>query len=626
MEVDQTLDILALHYAKFREKLQPNMKQLKEKLEQQAGRPSARDKLGRLSKQQFTELSTDVFDELSRRETEREPYLGVNPAYHPKRNQARQKLSTLPPSRFNELVSDVFFETDRRFPEIDKKIQQSMASKNLLPAEPRTNPTLDELPVNFASLDNLMADLGSMLSSPTKDPQVQLESKLSVRSVTQQAQPTATFAQPNGSEQTLVNDLRNKIQEMERELRTAREQAKASSQVNAQLERFKQRIQELETENKGLKDALQSQEADFKNLQEDFNEQQQIATDIRTEASNLLEEIRILSKKNETLRAEQEANLQKIKQLEKQDQSQEWQSKEKEYLRRIADLERSGKPPVPNGKLKWTPFERTLTMDNGPVEKENLDMYAQATKELVESARQFKAANVLMAMKSVVISCKHIVENIERGEDRMPDDDLFLEKLDAAKSDLSVKLTELMAVSKDHATQGKTSSVGQQLEDTVTLLNQAVTLLVTHAATAPSPVQMRSTSSPEPARSVMEVRDLKQFLEGQTDLIVQAIQSLLFAMRQTTPFGPEFKDIVNDIIRIVDLVIDTSSDTFDLPSAARLKKQGNDILDQLAGANTRLDELGEAMIQSPANKSTKQKLASSSYEIAKYVKELISLV
>lgn len=90
----------------------------------------ARDKLLRLSPVQFQELSTDVFDELLRRQSagRRPPNAGPNdqggpPAFllpkdtfHPKRNQARQKLSTLPPPRFRDLATDVFYELERRFP------------------------------------------------------------------------------------------------------------------------------------------------------------------------------------------------------------------------------------------------------------------------------------------------------------------------------------------------------------------------------------------------------------------------------------------------------------------------------------------------------------------------------
>ncbi|KAL8942824.1 MAG: hypothetical protein Q9216_001439 [Gyalolechia sp. 2 TL-2023] len=86
----------------------------------------ARDKLLRLSPVQFQELSTDVYDELLRRQSaagqqtsgpgQVPSYLLPRNNFHPKRNQARSKLSSLPPPRFRDLATDVFYELERRFP------------------------------------------------------------------------------------------------------------------------------------------------------------------------------------------------------------------------------------------------------------------------------------------------------------------------------------------------------------------------------------------------------------------------------------------------------------------------------------------------------------------------------
>jgi hypothetical protein len=89
----------------------------------------ARDKLLRLSPVQFHELSTDVFDELQRRQAlapingrppprdRVPPFLQPRQDFHEKRNQARQKLSSLQTPRFRDLSTDVFCELERRFPQ-----------------------------------------------------------------------------------------------------------------------------------------------------------------------------------------------------------------------------------------------------------------------------------------------------------------------------------------------------------------------------------------------------------------------------------------------------------------------------------------------------------------------------
>ncbi|WWC85905.1 uncharacterized protein L201_000775 [Kwoniella dendrophila CBS 6074] len=120
--------------AESREIARVHWKALKEFLatwiekESPTSRASAREKLTRLTKLQFQELSTDVYDELMRRKAvdngEPEgnvPFLPVREDFHPKRNQARQKLATLPKNRFKDLASDVFYELKRRYPEFEEE-------------------------------------------------------------------------------------------------------------------------------------------------------------------------------------------------------------------------------------------------------------------------------------------------------------------------------------------------------------------------------------------------------------------------------------------------------------------------------------------------------------------------
>ncbi|KAL9098482.1 MAG: hypothetical protein Q9163_005863 [Psora crenata] len=122
MQTVQMEDRLSQHYTILK-------RFLGQSLRDEKGNPKpnkARDKLLRLSSIQFQELSTDVYDELLRRQSAQGQQTngpGQVPAYllpkqnfHPKRNQARQRLATLPPSRFRDLATDVFYELERRFP------------------------------------------------------------------------------------------------------------------------------------------------------------------------------------------------------------------------------------------------------------------------------------------------------------------------------------------------------------------------------------------------------------------------------------------------------------------------------------------------------------------------------
>jgi hypothetical protein len=90
----------------------------------------ARQKLQKLSRVHFSELSTDVYDELMRRvnpsphETQ---FLMARDDIHQKRNQARQKLALLSPSRFNDLASDILYEIERRFPQLRYDPEETQA-------------------------------------------------------------------------------------------------------------------------------------------------------------------------------------------------------------------------------------------------------------------------------------------------------------------------------------------------------------------------------------------------------------------------------------------------------------------------------------------------------------------
>lgn len=107
---------------------------------------------------------------------------------------------------------------------------------------------------------------------------------------------------------------------------------------------------------------------------------------------------------------------------------------------------------------------------------------------------------------------------------------------------------------------------------------------------------------------------------------MQAIQVLLTSMRQSTSFGKDFQDTVSSITTIVDNLVVVSRRTLSLSSANEYREDGESILEDLSKANINLSELGNSIIDQPQSKSIKQKLASSAYDIAKFVKELIGLI
>ena len=99
----------------------------------------ARHKLLRFTLVQFQELSTDVYDELLRRQSSagqqiNEPgqvpsYLLPKDNFHPKRNHARQRLATLPPPNFQHLATDVVYGLEGRFNQFPRIVSAAFAAQ-----------------------------------------------------------------------------------------------------------------------------------------------------------------------------------------------------------------------------------------------------------------------------------------------------------------------------------------------------------------------------------------------------------------------------------------------------------------------------------------------------------------
>ncbi|KAK9237624.1 hypothetical protein V1525DRAFT_403307 [Lipomyces kononenkoae] len=88
----------------------------------------SRERLHRMPRAPFVELSVDVYDELQRRQAiAAAKEAGLTPTVpdalppqdglHPKRNTTREHLAVLQASRFRDLVLDVYFEVARRLPQ-----------------------------------------------------------------------------------------------------------------------------------------------------------------------------------------------------------------------------------------------------------------------------------------------------------------------------------------------------------------------------------------------------------------------------------------------------------------------------------------------------------------------------
>ncbi|OXV08937.1 hypothetical protein Egran_03299 [Elaphomyces granulatus] len=231
---------------------------------QNPDRPNkARDKLLRLSATQFHELSTDVYDELVRREQAtggpgRPPRLDIPPFlpprndFHEKRNQARLKMSSLQQQRFKDLATDVFCELERRFPHFTKP-DSPVGSHSPSPPPGRGNGPPNGDQVQTATL--LMA-IPPTDTLQTVNPGDHGKSRRKLKS-----------PRPRTSDRTNVErDLREQLE--------AAQNTPRDGELQARFDDLERRHQSLQVE---------------------LREQQQLTEEAKREASSFLKEMRAMS-------------------------------------------------------------------------------------------------------------------------------------------------------------------------------------------------------------------------------------------------------------------------------------------------------------------------------------------
>ncbi|CAG8729279.1 8684_t:CDS:2, partial [Racocetra persica] len=118
------------------------------------------------------------------------------------------------------------------------------------------------------------------------------------------------------------------------------------------------------------------------------------------------------------------------------------------------------------------------------------------------------------------------------------------------------------------------------------------------------------------------------YLERQTESIVQAIQTLLGSIRNGS-YVNELSENIANIVTIVASVISTCQNFFGSSSGGLYRLRGDPILKDLENGVNKLGEMREAIKNDGesfmSNKVSKQRLASASFDIAKFTKELVGL-
>ncbi|KAF2090000.1 hypothetical protein K490DRAFT_35888 [Saccharata proteae CBS 121410] len=609
-------DSLSEHYRVLRQYLGPYLRD-----EQGNLRPNkARDKLLRLSSVQFQELSTDVYDESMRRESERRrggpnalgndtpKFLLPKNNYHPKRNQARQKLSTLPLERFRQLATDVFYELERRFPrftapDIERVTsptgsttssyrsgpngrgpsgyrgpsgpggppygrRPSQASshgppggngfgrplpktfqQNTIVPNKSTMVEDDDDPSGVSELEDDNDDAFDLEDAPRQS------SRGTTQSVSRRAQTLCAdkmladlneqIVQLQEKHDHLEAKLKEREEEIERLQTADKERDDSALTVKAELadlrinlERKVEEAQSSLEEAQNLNDSLRAEleklrvgsaaveqnlraqlaegeRADgsdddwqirYKQLERELEEQQHVTDQVRREASQFLQEMRILSERSSgTLEKEQKLQDQ-VSQLESE--LKEWKTRYARAKTQVRSLRAStvGLNNVANDNIASFVHNADLTQPDGIVAAVHVAKFQLSIDELLQTARRSESAAVLECMKNVVSCVRNISADLTGADS--PHTSISGsgagETIDVAKrqtklkSRVSATANNLITASKNHASAAGLAPVSL-LDAAASHLTTAVVQLLKVVKIRPTPPGEYEYEAEQPA-------------------------------------------------------------------------------------------------------------------------------
>ncbi|KAF9946125.1 component of the polarisome [Mortierella alpina] len=590
-------------------------------------------------------------------------------------------------------------------------------------------PTALEGNVNFASLDSLMADLGNIVSKDGSDPAKGASAgnnatgnKSGDNRGVQDSMPKYTESQgglnglgieteslsagptKEGYEHRIAA-LCRRLQHLESEVGDAINRPEGSRL--AQVERQLAKQTELYNEQSARVTKLQ---LDYNKVLNDYHAQLETVDMINQEVKSLVMDNKNLKQRH--LDAEEELQLayKRIKELEDensdlkadvedavhnqkkaQDEANSARAAIKEnpisapapitptsstHINDHHDIQHSDREPENDLKEDddWNrdrqqARDSTLVNPNSVVHQISLSSFRNAVDDLLSAGRSDSSSSVLLGMKSVVIACKAVTEDVEDYEHEAAEDDSFSE----LKQELSSGLTQLMTAAKLHSnnfnedeeefdrTLGDMETAADQLEAIVMDIVNVARHGGNHKGNGPkdnghnamdrdhhseSQQGSHANDSKHPGGSgndhnegPMDAQDLKIYLETQTGLIVSSIQTLLTSLRSSSD-SEDISEASDNITKVVDQVIRqtrmtlSAPDLVSAPQATELRSQGEMVLEDLENSLDLLNEMKEQLEAEPElahsssaeAKSVKQKLASASFDIAKYTKELVSLI
>ncbi|KAF1736564.1 Protein SPA2 [Beauveria bassiana] len=466
----------------------------------------ARDKLLRLSSVQFFELSTDVFDELMRRQAlARIPpnapnrpsaFLLPEKTFHPKRNQARQRLSFLGPPRFRDLAADVFSELERRFPRfVAGEIPRGNSAMSNRSGGRTGTPVNGGYPPRGQSRARRPSDSSSMRGGPPPPDPYAVPPSPNLgggsdfnRPLPKQINQNNTII-PNkstmleeddgeGSSETdrkLIEDyelqlreLREKLASMESQkkdekLQEKQEWADKLAEAESRNSSMKQELERLQDKHDRETRDLQSRldemernsgsmrgggdlEMENEELRNSLNRQQRVTEEVRQEAQEFLREMRTLSEQSHA-RYEKQVELERnIEALEAE--VKEWRNRYARTKTQLRSLRSSSLGLSEDTEGARLIREKGFSDDNGLVKDVHVTKYQISIDDLLQSARKDNPEKTIDAMKAVVVSVRRVTRDAD-GAARH--DEQAAQQLGKLKARVSATANNLITATKHFA-------------------------------------------------------------------------------------------------------------------------------------------------------------------------------
>ncbi|KND91143.1 Protein SPA2 [Tolypocladium ophioglossoides CBS 100239] len=522
----------------------------------------ARDKLLRLSSVQFYELSTDVYDELMRRQaTARAPpnppsgppaFLLPEKSFHPKRNQARQRLSSLGPPRFRDLAADVFHELERRFPGFVggdiPRVGSAMSMRGGPMSRTGTPVNGNMFPPRGQSRMRRPSDASSVRGPPPADaygipPSPSLPNGDYGRPMPKQLNQNNTIVpnkstmleedDENGADedgadvfglepvtnkgeskrggengatsevdkkliedyQTQVRELREKLDGMEDAMKKKAEEMSSvldgersrATAVNLEKKELadlrldlENKLAEAQNLNKSMKQELDRMRDDHDQetrqlrdelsdveqnsrgarsgtgdtelqrendrLRESLRQQQQVTEEVRREAQEFLQEMRMLSQQSGST-YEKHAEMEKtIEQLDRE--VRDWRNRYARTKTQLRNMRASSLGLTMDQDAAKYVRDKGFVEENGLVKDVHVTKFQIAIDELLQTARKETPDKVIYAMKLVVVSVRRITRDLDEST---PHDDELVQQQGKLKAKVSSSANGLITASKNFA-------------------------------------------------------------------------------------------------------------------------------------------------------------------------------